>query len=496
MTRSRLGKSKRLAAFLCALLLTLETVAFPLTQAKAAATAALATVGFGVTAAAFLAACGIYPYWANDSPAVNFDWEDWVDDDLMSLVDQYNAANSTTPVNPNQVSAFLSGATLLVGNYAWNKLCNFAEWIKTEYAVTDNQTNVEIGVNESPFLRLPYISNPTVQSVSANGFLAVTNYSTWSGDVDLRSEYISAYSADVPMYVFRISGWQEAGDGECLVVMPIENQPYTGRFIWCAMMYYDTEYDEPELVFDVAHGDFYYNDVKYNITSYEAVYGNLSQVPPLYDTIEDAMAAYFGGEGEFQGITADTSTISVPDALPEGTEYGGLRVSGLPAATTAESVTDAVQDSVGERLKTPVEVVEVELAPGTEVDSETGAITQNPVIIEAPAEETIPALSALVPAQEFLSALSETMQTKFPFCLPFDFMRVLQAFAKSPDAPVITMTFFDRIGGGNYTVTVDLSPWDDVAAVVRRLESMILFLGFWLNFDKFNVLNIILGQIG
>lgn len=75
-------------------------------------------------------------------------------------------------------------------------------------------------------------------------------------------------------------------------------------------------------------------------------------------------------------------------------------------------------------------------------------------------------------------------------------MRLINAVAKSPEAPVITMTFFDRIGGGSYTITVDLSPWDDIAAIVRRLEAMILFLGFWLNFDKFNMLNVLLGQIG
>lgn len=483
--RSKLGKSKRLAAFLCALLLTLETVAFPLTQAKAAATAALATVGFGVTTAAFLAACGIYPYWADDSSAVNFDWEDWVDNDLMSLVDQYNAANSTTPVNPNQVSALLSGATLLVGNYAWNKLCDFAEWIKTEHAVTDNQTGAELGQTITlvdGFATVPasacFTVAPTLSDLQSNGvyvgFESVSQSRVYMGFRGIEASTLYwAYTSDYNNSVFvtrNSSGWT-----------------------------YYFGYADKGLVSDNSYLSSYsYGGVTCYYNGASGQYSSKVSGVPLYASLSALCRAFLTAsvETRLDGITADTSTVSIPDALPQGTEYGGLRVSGLPAATTAESVTDAVQDSVGERLKTPVEVVEVELAPGTEVDSETGAITQNPVVIEAPVEETIPALSALVPAQEFIQTMTTALQTKFPFCLPFDFMRLINAVAKSPEAPVITMTFFDRIGGGHYTITVDLSPWDDIAAIVRRLEAMILFLGFWLNFDKFNMLNVLLGQIG
>lgn len=475
MIRFKLGKSKRLAPFLCVLLLTLETVAFPLTQAKAAATAALATVGFGVTTAAFLAACGIYPYWVDDSSAIDFDWGEWVDDDLMALVNEYNAANSTTPINPNQISAFLSGATLLVGNYAWQKLCNFAEWIKTKYAVADNQMGVELGefaLDGFLSVEAVYPDRPSMSQLTYTG--------QYVGTLGTKSIYIGA---SVPDVYFALAGNYNmvfVSDFSFVGYRAIAGSSGVSGTFTSSLI---NGYSEP----------FYAQN---NVSDGTPFLTSPVADIPVYKDLSALYVAFAGSTVALVGVTADTTTVSIPSALPSGTEYGGLRVSGLPAATTAESVTDAVQDSVGERLKTPVEVVEVELAPGTEIDSETGAITQNPVVIEAPVEETIPALSVLVPAQEFLSVLSEAMQTKFPFCLPFDFMRVLQAFAKSPDAPVITMTFFDRIGGGDYTVTVDLSPWDDVAAVVRRLESMILFLGFWLNFDKFNVLNIILGQIG
>lgn len=75
-------------------------------------------------------------------------------------------------------------------------------------------------------------------------------------------------------------------------------------------------------------------------------------------------------------------------------------------------------------------------------------------------------------------------------------MRLLSAFVKAPQAPVISLPFHDPFTDADYTISVDLSPWDDVAAIVRQMESILLFCGFWLNFDKFNVLNIILGSLG
>lgn len=475
MIRSKLGKSKRLAALLCALLLTLETVAFPLTQAKAAATAALAAVGFGVTTAAFLSACGIYPYWASADASETFNWGDWETEDLAALLQEYNAANVASPIASQQISAFLQGATLLVGPVAWEKLRAFAEWIKTKYAVEDNQTGVELGDAQYSYLTLPYSTQSTVSGVKASGLeITRSGYST--------PRFVVSNRSDNPVCVFKNS--------EYIYFVPLLNQPVGTSYTFGYQAYGNVVSSM------VANGNYFVDDRVYNARSIGLSLSDTNPDIPFYSTFAEGMRAILGSAPLLSGITADTTTVIIPDALPEGTEYGGLRVAGLPAATTAESVIDAVQDSVGERLKTPVEVVDVEIAPGTEVDSETGAITQNPVVIEAPVEETIPALSALTPSQGFLSAMTEALQTKFPFCLPFDFMRVLQAFVKSPDAPVITMTFNDRIGGGTYTVTVDLEPWDDIAAIVRRLESMILFLGFWLNFDRFNVLNIILGQIG
>lgn len=457
MTRSRLGKSKRFAAFLCALLLTLETVAFPMTQAKAAATAALATVGFGVTTAAFLAACGIYPYWASADVSETFSWGDWEAEDLAALLQEYNAANVASPIASQQIRAFLQGATLVVGSAVWEKLRAFAEWIKTKYNVMDNQTGVELGEKTSflvPFTS-PGSASPSSGWLSSNGVYVGTSASGARVYIAANGNYSSSPVYFVGYYPY--------------------NSFYRAVFLSSVKF---------QIYSSLSVGSTENSHIESALPSYYCIFYParlpLSADVPLYDGYSALVAgvADNGLAGALQGVTADTTTVSIPAALSEGTEYGGLRVSGLPAATTAESVTDAVQDSVGERLKTPVEVVEVELAPGTEVDSGTGAITQNPVVIEAPVAETIPAVSELIAPNSFVGTAVNALQTKFPFCLPFDVMRIAQAFIVPPSAPVITLTFHEPFTDADYTISVDLSPWDNVAAVVRFLWSLVLFVGF------------------
>lgn len=457
MTRSRLGKSKRLAAFLCASLLTLETVAFPLTQAKAAATAALATVGFGVTAAAFLSACGIYPYWASADASETFSWGDWETEDLAALLQEYNAANVASPIASQQIRALLQGATLVVGSAAWEKLRAFAEWIKTKYNVADNQTGVELGYVDDG--ALPVVaSSVTSEELISYGFYLGRGLNA-SGVSTGRDVYVASMQNQT--FIYYETG--SVAKFSCRVVSFRSGASWVASGLQSGL--------SQGTVSNSISGLGYYSSQTFRVASVPS--GILS-----FDRPETALRYFSALVPEFIGVTADTSTVSIPDALPEGTEYGGLRVSGLPVATTAESVIDAVQDSVGERLKTPVEVVDVEIASGTEVDSETGAITQNPVVIEAPVAETIPAVSELIAPDSFVGTAVNALQTKFPFCLPFDVMRIAQAFIVPPSAPVITLTFHEPFTDADYTISVDLSPWDNVAAVVRFLWSLVLFVGF------------------
>ena len=166
---------------------------------------------------------------------------------------------------------------------------------------------------------------------------------------------------------------------------------------------------------------------------------------------------------------------------------------------TPEKVEQIIQQGVMLREKPVVRPVEVTVATGTDVDTETGAVTGEDtgvtIDVDTLEEQYIPAVSELSVPQAFLDSIAVTMQSKFPFCLPFDAMRILQAFAKEPETPVFSLSVHDPFTGADYIFVVDLSPWDDVAAMVRQLEAIAFFVVFFLNFDKFNVLNIILGNL-
>lgn len=68
----------------------------------------------------------------------------------------------------------------------------------------------------------------------------------------------------------------------------------------------------------------------------------------------------------------------------------------------------------------------------------------------------------------------------FPFCLPFDLVRLLEALSADPVAPSFTIPFVVPALGIEETVTLDLSIFDEVAAIFRtgELISFVIVLIF------------------
>lgn len=66
------------------------------------------------------------------------------------------------------------------------------------------------------------------------------------------------------------------------------------------------------------------------------------------------------------------------------------------------------------------------------------------------------------------------LRDKFPFCIPFDIVKIMKLFQGGREAPCFTWEIpFGQAGSGS--VTVDLSPWDSAATLLRTLE-LILFI--------------------
>ena len=131
---------RRLAAGFCAVVLAVTLTAYPL-RARAMASATLAAVGGATVIAATLAACGIYPY----ASAGEGSFGEWGARALTDLLTKYNEAHIESAIRMEQVRAYVVGRTLAVGREVWDKLRDFAAWVRDTYALTDNQMGVEIG---------------------------------------------------------------------------------------------------------------------------------------------------------------------------------------------------------------------------------------------------------------------------------------------------------------------------------------------------------------
>lgn len=496
MIRSKLGK--RLAAFLCAMLILFYSVAFPVQKAKAVslpvvAGSALVGVTLGYAITAYLNASGVYPFSTSGG-----DFASWVNTNLNNLIVEYNLTSPATLIN-SALKFFAIGSTVLYPRLAWNALADFTAWLVRKHSMTNNQDSVVI--EPVDFQPLPVRSD--------------TYYPKTAGELRISSTFMGYFRAS-NSYAYKYYYCVSAQDAvyypayavsEGLFLLFNASYALNSTVFQRAFQIYEDdsgEYTTPYLAYTNLSGYTYKTSggriVNYARFAPNTVQGGyFSGNIPVFSTLAEAAenyAAFIQGDyspSDEAAFQYDTGTIT---ELPTTTdEYVGLTVSGLDPAVTLEQLQTAIADSVVERLKTEVKPVTVTVEQGTTVDSETGEITGD-ITIAAPEAETIPSVEALAAPKEFLETMVEAVQTKFPFCLVFDVFNIIKAFDTGPVAPKIVLNFTDPFSKGQYNITVDLAPWDDVAAVVRQLEQMVLFLGFWLNFDKFNVLNIILGQLG
>ena len=64
----------------------------------------------------------------------------------------------------------------------------------------------------------------------------------------------------------------------------------------------------------------------------------------------------------------------------------------------------------------------------------------------------------------------------FPFCIPFDLFEFFKLLYAEPVAPVLYWEMAD-FAGQTYSITIDLSEWDSVAQLFRRLQLFLFICG-------------------
>ena len=98
---------------------------------------------------------------------------------------------------------------------------------------------------------------------------------------------------------------------------------------------------------------------------------------------------------------------------------------------------------------------------------------------ENPDDSAVPVVDPNEPADVNMQIepLKMNLKTIFPFCIPFDVVDMVKLLDATPVAPSYTVNWNIPIVNQNLTFTVDLSPFNSVAAILRNLEVIIFCIG-------------------
>lgn len=219
-------------------------------------------------------------------------------------------------------------------------------------------------------------------------------------------------------------------------------------------------------------------EVPYNWTSsftpyFEAVLSGAGVSAKEYpDGIPVAPDVLVGGVPDVwigQGLGHDV--ITFPDIMVDGT--------GVLAPDTSiegDIAIDAAVDSVLDKLATGeltwedywLDISQTGSIPTVKVeDTTTGEIVDKPLGGDTGGSDKDP---VVVP--EYSTDPNEysiDLKRFFPFCIPFDLYDFLSCLAADPETPKIDFVF-PFLDGQVFPIYIDLSPYDDIAQIVRNME--------------------------
>lgn len=197
--------------------------------------------------------------------------------------------------------------------------------------------------------------------------------------------------------------------------------------------------------------------------------GGTYVVPDLPDVSDDEGYAYVGGASD---IFDRDGSLDNLDLVGVG---AGADVTDVPVVWTGEDDIAKVLAAVAAGTMSWADalasagVVAVDLDRNVVIDDE-GA-TDEPIAGIIPPPPTVPS--------ELKDYTVDGLSDLFPFCLPFDLIDFIGVLAASPEAPSFTWMFYYPTLGGmkSYDVTVDLSPFDSVAELLRDMQCILFVVG-------------------
>ena len=115
----------------------------------------------------------------------------------------------------------------------------------------------------------------------------------------------------------------------------------------------------------------------------------------------------------------------------------------------------------------------------TDTDTETGTGTE-PTPAPTPTPEPEPETTPEEAPEDIADYKTDSLRMVFPFCIPFDFIDLLKVLDAEPEAPCFEIPFVVPMLDIDERFQMDLSCFDDVMEIVRKLEtvSFIILLMF------------------
>lgn len=174
------------------------------------------------------------------------------------------------------------------------------------------------------------------------------------------------------------------------------------------------------------------------------------------------LVEYFNGKKDVQ-VVPDLYVGDIPQKVQDGTfdddEYQLPYINPAPFFQNQTDVVDALNNVA------------------TQLQDQTMTYEQYMEQIQTEGEATDPDPDPDNPEPDSeLGQFTLDLKKFFPFCIPFDLYDFLTCLAADPVAPVINWQI-PVPGGDAYSLSLDLSPFDSVAQLLRRLELLLFCVG-------------------
>lgn len=317
-------------------------------------------------------------------------------------------------INGNLITTTARG-TLAIGNAAASGISTFISWLRNDLRLSD-QNAVSV------------ISPSNSDLITASWTQCTDGYVTFA--------YMQTDNFLTPAYAFYQNANDEYSSG---VVIVSEGKPQI-----IGKRYFSNPNNSDQ--WDATPGQY---DITTNLWYYKGYWtGTINLgIRPLvteFKTLKEGLAYIrYGIDNGFdiagESLTVVTGTIDIPYI---GTDDNWYIDVGADAGDDVDTVTSGIiDDTMDNTLTVSSEVAEEE----------------PPVVVDGPIGIT-------------------GLTSVFPFCIPFDVYALLSCLEADPQTPIFNVNFVIP-GVINQQLTIDLTPFNSIAQIVRTLELLAFAVG-------------------